>query len=58
MILKLLGNTDECGHFAREDFIFLDPPVNDEDVVEESEVKVVDEPPVKGAHVDVGGNRT
>ncbi|KAL0444417.1 UNVERIFIED_CONTAM: hypothetical protein Slati_2164400 [Sesamum latifolium] len=48
----------ECGRFAWEDFIFLDPLVTDEDVAEEGEVEVVDEPSVEGVHVDVGGDCT
>ncbi|KAL0313972.1 UNVERIFIED_CONTAM: hypothetical protein Sangu_2241600 [Sesamum angustifolium] len=44
----------ECGRFAREDFMFLDPLVTDKDVVEEGEAEIVDEQLVEGAHVDVG----
>ncbi|KAL0439788.1 UNVERIFIED_CONTAM: hypothetical protein Slati_2461800 [Sesamum latifolium] len=44
----------ECGRFAGEDFMFLDPLVANEDIAEEDEVEVVDEPPAEGAHVDVG----
>ncbi|KAK4392685.1 hypothetical protein Sango_2046300 [Sesamum angolense] len=47
----------ESGRFVEEDFTFLDPLVADEDVAEEGEVEVVDEPPAEGACVDVGGDR-
>ncbi|KAK4407705.1 LOB domain-containing protein 15 [Sesamum angolense] len=45
----------ESGLFVWEDFMFLDPLMSDEDVVEEGEVEVVDEPPAEGAQVYVGG---
>ncbi|KAK4397295.1 hypothetical protein Sango_1566100 [Sesamum angolense] len=37
----------ESGRFTGEDFTFLDPFVADEDVAEESEMEVVDEPPTE-----------
>ncbi|KAL0309400.1 UNVERIFIED_CONTAM: hypothetical protein Sradi_5882300 [Sesamum radiatum] len=46
----------ESGRFTGEDFMFLDPLVADENVDEEGEVEVVDEPPAEGGRVDVRGD--
>ncbi|KAL0283577.1 UNVERIFIED_CONTAM: hypothetical protein Sangu_2879800 [Sesamum angustifolium] len=46
----------ESRRFIGEDFMFLDPLVANENVDEEGEVEIVDEPPAEGGHVDVGGD--